>query len=207
MKTLFLSAILAAPLFAATAMAETVTAPPMPEAGSVTEAEALEAWTRIEAVVSHPRCANCHTGPDNIPMWTIVGETQTRPHGMNIHAGESRIGAETLACSTCHMTSTAPNDVAHAPPHAGIEWQLAPVEMQWFGLTGPEICAQLKDPERNGGRDGAGLVDHLIHDAELDGFIPWGFAPGGGREAAPGTFDEHVRDVQIWVAGGQPCPA
>ena len=28
--------------------------------GSVSRAKGLEAWKRIEAVVTHPRCANCH---------------------------------------------------------------------------------------------------------------------------------------------------
>src|SRR3546814_6693666 len=93
----------------------------------------------------------------------------------------SDLGAETLACSTCHMTSTAPNTVPHAPPHVGLPWQLAPVKMEWFGKTSPQICAQLKDPARNGGRDGNGIVEHLIHDADVDGLIPWAWAPGGGR--------------------------
>jgi len=206
MKRAMFALFLAVPAWTAPALGDQITIPPAPEPGSVSEAEGLEAWTRIEAVVTHPRCANCHTGPDNLPMWTIVGETKTRTHGMNIQAGESRMGVETLVCSTCHVASTSPNDIAHAPPHVGVDWLLAPVEMQWFGKTGSEICAQMKDPERNGGRDGAGLVEHLIHDAEVNGFIPWGFAPGGGREPAPGTFDEHVRDMQLWIASGQPCP-
>jgi hypothetical protein len=32
----------------------------------------------------------------------------------------------------------------------------------------------MKDPKRNGGRDAAGLVEHLRHDASLNGFIPRG---------------------------------
>lgn len=207
MKRAISMLILAAPVaLAAPLLAEDIAAPPMPAPGSVSAAQALEAWTRIEAVVTHPRCANCHVGPDNVPMWTIVGETETRPHGMHVNAGESRIGAETLQCSTCHVTSAMPNDMPQAPPHAGVDWQLAPVEMQWFGMSGRDICAQLKDPARNGGRDGAGLVEHLVHDANLKGTIHWGFVPGGGREPAPGGFENHLRDIQTWVAGGQPCP-
>jgi hypothetical protein len=78
-------------------------------------------------------------------MWTPAGETKPRVRGMNTHAGESRIGADEIACSTCHMTSTRPNDPAPAPFRAGIDWQLAPVEFIWFGKSGSEICAQLKD--------------------------------------------------------------
>ena len=45
------------------------------------------------------------------------------------------------------MTSTQPNDPAPAPLRAGIDWQLAPVAFIWFGKSGAEICAQLKDPK------------------------------------------------------------
>jgi hypothetical protein len=41
-----------------------------------------------------------------------------------------------------------------------------------------EICAQLRDPLRNGGRDAAGLLVHLQHDALLNGFIPEGGSQG-----------------------------
>src|ERR1700751_4926447 len=96
--------------------------------GSVSRAEGLEAWKRIEAVVTHPRCANCHVDARAIPIWTPAGESKPRVHGMNIHGGEKRIRAEMLACATCHVTSTTPNDPAPAPLHAGVDWQLAPVD-------------------------------------------------------------------------------
>lgn len=176
------------------------------EAGTVSSSQGLEAWGRIEEVVSHPRCANCHVGPDNVPMWSGPSFDETRPHGMNINAGESRIGAESLMCSTCHMTSSAPNDTPHAPPHVALPWQLAPVDFVWFGKSGSELCSQLKDPERNGGRDAAGLIDHLKEDASHLGFVQWGWNPGGTREPVPGTLDEHIQDIALWGAAGQPCP-
>src|ERR1700722_12129332 len=125
--------------------------------GSVNRAEGLEAWKRIEAVVTHPRCANCHVDSRAIPIWTPAGESRPRVHGMNIHGGQSRIGTETSPCSTCHMTPPLPNDPAPAPLRAGIDWQLAPVAFIWFGKSGAEICAQLRDPKRNGGGAGGGL--------------------------------------------------
>jgi len=209
MKQVLLALLLASPVavpFAVSAGAENKAVSETFPPGSVSKAEGLKAWEQIEAVVTHPRCANCHVGRDNIPMWTVAGENKTRPHGMNIRAGDSRIGTETLVCSTCHMTSTKPNDVPHAPPHVGIPWQLAPVEFVWFGRTGAEICAQMRDPNRNGDRDAAGLIEHLRHDAELNGFIPWSWNPGGGRSKPPGTFEGHVKDMARWGAAGQPCP-
>ena len=177
-----------------------------PEPGSVTRDAGLEAWERIHAVVSHPRCVNCHTDARNLPMWSGPEFSEDRPHGMNIHADDSRIGAETLPCQTCHVTSTRPNTVPHAAPHAGMEWRLAPVEFLWFGVPGADICKQIRDPARNGGRDGKGLVEHILHDASEKGFITWGFDPGAGREAAPGGMQAHLDDTLAWVAAGMPCP-
>ncbi|SCB46803.1 hypothetical protein GA0061098_10121 [Bradyrhizobium shewense] len=116
--------------------------------GSVSRIDGLAAWKRIEAVVTHPRCTNCHVDAKAIPIWTPAGETKPRVHGMNIHGGESRIGAEAVPCSTCHMTSTQANEPSPSPPRAGIDWQLAPVAFIWFGKSGTEICAQMKDPKR-----------------------------------------------------------
>ncbi len=182
---------------------------------NISKDDGLAAWKRIEAVVTHPRCANCHVS-DNIPMWTIDGEGKTRPHGMNIRADESRaglqihsqVGASVMLCGTCHVTSSAPNDVPHAPPHVGIKvgWQLAPVKFAWFGKTGAQICAQMRDRELNGNRNGAGLVQHLLDDADRNGFIPWAWNPGAGRSTPPGTFKDHVKDVATWGAAGLPCP-
>ncbi len=93
------------------------------------------------------------------------------------------------------MTATQANDPAPAPPRAGIDWQLAPVAFIWFGKGGAEICAQLKDPKRNGGRDAVGLLVHLRHYASLSGFVPRGWEPGAGRTTPPGTFEDHVKDV------------
>ena len=172
--------------------------------GTVTEAEGLAAWERIYAVASHPRCANCHTGDDNLPMWSGPSFGAARPHGMNIVAGGSRIGAETLPCQTCHITSTRANTIPHAAPHTGMLWQLAPVAFEWFDRDSAAICAQMRDPARNGGRDGAALVEHILHDAELTGFITWAFAPGGMRDPAPGGLQAHLDDTVVWTAAGMP---
>lgn len=174
--------------------------------GDVTAERALEAWDRIHAVASHPRCANCHVDASNVPMWSGPSYGETRPHGMNINAGDSRTGAEFLQCSACHVNRAGLNDIQHAAPHTGHAWMLAPVEFLWFDQTEEFICAQMRDPGRNGGRDGAGLVEHILHDAELQAFITWGFNPGAGREPAPGTMQEHLDDMVIWTAGGMPCP-
>lgn len=209
MKTL-VTAMVGAALLAGSALAEGEGNGPavrnIPAEGSISREQGLEAFDRIYEVASHPRCANCHVGEDNIPMWSGPSYGKTRPHGMNINAGESRMGAETLLCQTCHITTENLESAPHAAPHYGIDWSLAPVEFEWFGKSELEICEQLKNPDTNGGRDWEGLIDHLIHDAELSGPVLWGWNPGGTREPAPYSLQQHVDDMAIWGVAGQPCP-
>lgn len=120
---------------------------------------------------------------------------------MNINAGESRIGAETLMCSTCHVQRERLNEVAHAAPQVAMEWQLAPVEAEWFGKSSEYVCNQLRDPDRNGGRSLTELAEHLDHDLILH----WAWKPGGGREAAPYSLREHIDDILVWGVSGFPC--
>jgi hypothetical protein len=178
----------------------------LPEAGTVAPEDGLAAWDSIHTVLTHPRCLNCHVGAENVPLWGTP-DAPDRVHGMAINAGDSRIGAETMSCNACHQTSTRPNTVPHAAPHTGMDWQLAPVEFQWTNRSSAEICAQMRDPDRNGGRDAAGLLEHILHDAELIGFITWSFDPGVGRDPAPGSLQAHLEDMAIWTAAGMPCPA
>jgi hypothetical protein len=121
---------------------------------------------------------------------------------MNIHAGESRIGAETMLCSTCHAYREGTgNDLPHMAPQVAMNWQLAPVEAHWFGQSSEEICNQLRDPDRNGGRTMDEIAEHLNHDLILH----WAWSPGGGREPAPYSLQEHVNDILIWGVAGFPC--
>ena len=172
-----------------------------PAAGSISREEGKEAWLRIYEVASHPRCSNCHVGSDNTPMWSGPSYGRARPHGMNVNAGDSRIGAEYVQCSTCHAYREGVNDMPHAAPQVAMNWQLAPVEAEWFGKSSVDICNQLRDPERNGGRDFNEIASHLDHDLILH----WAWNPGGGREPAPFSLQEHVNDVLAWGVAGYPC--
>ncbi len=169
---------------------------------TATRAEGLAAFDRIYEVASHPRCSNCHVGADNIPMWSGPSYGEARPHGMNVNAGDSRIGAETLPCSTCHAYSERPVDLPHAAPQVAMTWMLPPPDAAWFGKTSAEICGQLRDPDRNGGRDMMALAEHLGHDLILH----WAWTPGGGREPAPYSLQQHIDDLLIWGVAGMPCP-
>lgn len=165
------------------------------------EPAGLEHWEKVYDVFSHPRCSNCHVGEDNRPRWSgpSYGEGW-QYHAMNINGGQSRVGAETIPCSTCHMEEN--SDVLHGPPGAHV-WALAPVEMEWFQKSSRDICLQIKDPARNGGRTMAAVMDH-IRDDEL---VHWGWDPGPGREPAPYSAEQTVAAFELWTAAGAPCPA
>lgn len=174
-----------------------------PAEGSVTQAQGLEAWARIYEVASHPRCANCHVGASERPMWSGPSYGRARKHGMNIRAGDSRIGAEHIMCSTCHVTTTgAANTAPHMAPQVAADWRLAPVEADWFGRSSPEICAQLSNTDLNGDRTFMDIAAHLDHDVILH----WAWNPGGGREPAPYSLQDHVNDILAWGVAGMPCP-
>lgn len=198
-RTLAAAALIAA---AATTWAAGETTTTEPAVSPVSASEGLEAWSRIYEVASHPRCSNCHVGESGIPMWSGPSYGKTRPHGMNIAAGESRIGAEFVTCGTCHTRSARGNTMAHAAPRVDMDWQLAPAQADWFGRTSQEICNQLRDPERNGGRTAQDIAEHLDHDLILH----WAWNPGGGREPAPYSLQEHITDVLAWGMAGMPCP-
>ena len=156
----------------------------------------LEAWEKINAVFAHPRCANCHT-PDDHPRW---GEGDSaRIHPMNVMRGADGMGNPGQRCGTCHGQANATRE--NAPPGAP-GWHLAPVEMVWFGKTSGEICAQVKDPARNGARTLAQIAEHVRGDK----LVAWGWSPGPGRDPAPGSADETFKLLEAWTNAGAPCP-
>jgi len=81
-------------------------------------------------------------------------------------------------------------------------WQLVPIEMAWEGKSVGDICRQLKDPDRNGGRDLALLQAHVAK----DDLIAWGWNPGAGRDPPPGTQDLAGQLIQAWIDTGAQCP-
>jgi hypothetical protein len=165
----------------------------------------LATWSKIHEVFSHPRCANCHVGPDNVPIWSGSSYgPRARPHGMNINGGASRDGTEYIPCGSCHQTHDQAQ-LPHGPPHArdAAAWVLAPVEMQWFGKSSAEICAQIKDPARTRGRSIAAIAEHVEHDK----LVAWGWDAGPGREKPPYSAADVAKFLRQWdEKEGAPCP-
>ena len=107
-----------------------------------------------------------------------------------------------LECGTCHgpRNVALANGMGSVPGHP--EWHVAPIEMAWEGKTLGQICAQIKDRRRNGGKSLDQIVEHNAHDS----LVGWGWNPGPGRTPVPGTQAQFGELTRAWVASGAKCP-
>ena len=150
-------------------------------------------FVEASRVLFHPRCANCHPSDDS-PRQRDDREAHDPP----VTRGDDDRGVPAMRCGSCHQDENL--ELARVPG-AG-EWRLAPRSMAWMGKTPAAVCAQVKDPARNGGRSLAKVVDHAAHDP----LVAWGWAPGHGRTPAPGSQERFAALVAAWVESGAGCP-
>ncbi len=145
-------------------------------------------------VIASARCMNCHPAGDR----PAQGDDR-HPHLPLVVRGIDGFGAVGMRCTTCHGPENF--EPARLPGHP--EWHLAPIEMAWAGKSLGEICEQIKDPKRNGGKS----MDDLVHHMAEDSLVGWGWHPGAGRTPAPGTQAEFGALIKAWVDTGAACPA
>jgi hypothetical protein len=151
-------------------------------------------FVELGKVLTHPRCVNCHPAGDR-PRQTDV----SRLHQPPVERGVDGFGLAAMRCPICHQAANfEPGRVPGNPI-----WHLAPREMAWEGKTLGEICAQIKDPARNGGRSLEALAEHI----GSDHLVGWAWAPGFGRRPAPGTQKEAGALVEAWAKTGAVCPS
>ncbi len=154
----------------------------------------LALFQEASKVITHARCMNCHPAGDR----PAQGDDR-HPHMPLVVRGVDNFGAIGMRCTTCHGPKNF--DPAGVPGHP--EWHLAPIEMAWVGKSLGEICEQIKDPARNGGKS----MEELVHHMAEDSLVGWGWHPGKGREPAPGTQKEFGELIKAWVDSGAVCPA
>jgi hypothetical protein len=145
-------------------------------------------------VLQHPRCLNCHP----------VGERPTQgsdghPHSPLVVRGPDDKGAIAMRCTTCHQVAN--YEQSGVPGHP--RWHVAPKSMAWQAKSLGQICAQIKDPKRNGGKTLAAIQEHVAHDS----LVGWAWRPGGNREPAPGTQAQLGVLIKAWIDSGAACPA
>ena len=147
----------------------------------------------VARVLTSARCANCHPA-DDTPHQGDAHEIHEPP----IIRGPANNGVDGLHCGTCHQDRNL--ELARVP--GAPSWQLAPAQMAWLDRTPSQICEQLSDPKRNGGRTLAQVHDHLAHDA----LVAWGWSPGANRKPAPGTQAHAAALFNAWIDSGAICP-
>jgi hypothetical protein len=158
-----------------------------------TAARSAALFTEVGKVLTHPRCTNCHPAGDRPRQGDV-----SRLHQPPVERGPDGFGLAAMRCPICHQAA---NFEPGRMPGDPI-WHLAPREMAWEGKTLGEICAQIKDPARNGGRS----LEELVHHIGTDHLVGWAWAPGSGRRPAPGTQKEAGALADAWVKTGAVCP-
>jgi hypothetical protein len=170
-------------------------APPESFAGIAdTAARSVAIFGEIGKVLTSPRCVNCHPAGDRPRQGDMK-----RMHQPPVERGKDGFGLASMRCQICHQSSNF--EPGRVPGHP--EWHLAPREMAWEGKTLGEICTQIKDRERNGGRS----LEELAHHIGQDTLVGWAWAPGFGRAPAPGSQAEAGALVEAWIRTGAVCPS
>jgi hypothetical protein len=174
-------------------ISSTLAAPQSFDGISDTAERSAALFTEAGKVMTSARCVNCHPAGDR----PLQGDAR-RLHQPPVARGADGFGTPTMRCSTCHQSANF--DPAGVPGHP--HWHLAPSEMAWQNKTPGEICAQIKDPARNGGRSLQQILTHVADDS----LVGWAWAPGAGRASAPGTQKELGALIEAWLNTGAVCP-
>ena len=190
---------LAAALTAGSAAAESALLTPADFEGVADGRERSTAlFEEMGKVLTHPRCMNCHPRDDRPRQGNDMAA-----HQPPVVRGAGGLGAPGMRCSTCHGAGNVAYATADSGSIPGHEvWLLAPASMGWIGASLGEICEQIKDPDRNGGKT---LEELHEHNAE-DGLVGWGWEPGDGREPAPGSQAVFGQLTRAWIDSGAHCP-
>ncbi|HEY0800102.1 MAG TPA: hypothetical protein VGD54_04605 [Steroidobacteraceae bacterium] len=151
-------------------------------------------FTSVALVLQQPRCLNCHPRGGDSPHQG----TDAHTHKPLVVRGADDRGAPAMRCGTCHGSE---NNTSSGIPGAP-RWQLAPKSMGWEGLSQAELCRTLTDPEQNGNRDVAQLVEHMT----TDPLVQWAWNPGAGRTPPPTSQSAFHKAVRLWASAGAPCP-
>jgi len=156
----------------------------------------IAAWNVVYGVLQSPRCMNCHPAGD-VPL---QGD-DSHAHAQYVQRGHDGSGLFAMRCATCHQNQNV--EGVHLPPGAP-GWRLPAADMPlvFEGRSAGDLCRQLKDPKRNGGRSPEQLFEHIAKDP----LVLWGWNPGVGRAPVATSHDELVNAMRTWIDGGCGCP-
>ncbi len=141
-------------------------------------------------IVTHARCLNCHAS----------GDSPTQGDDRHLHVPEVN---RQVICTQCHGAS---NGTTPGSPPGTPVWGMPP--FSFANKSAAELCRQIKDPARNGGRSLEQLVEHVA----VDNNIKWAWNPGLERTTPIGIWNDFAQDNQYlrsfryWVNAGAACP-
>jgi hypothetical protein len=182
------------------AAAQTVALKPVSAFSTIRDerVRSLALFEEAAKVLRSPRCMNCHPASRHPTQGNDL-----HAHVPPMNSGPSDRGASGLPCVSCHgpaNTATLVTSISNIPGNAN--WRLAPASMAWQGKSLSEICLQLKDPARNGGRSLSKIQEHVARDS----LVGWAWHPGEERQPAPGTQAQFGALMRAWIASGAQCP-
>lgn len=144
-------------------------------------------------VIQSPRCLNCHPASERPTQGADM-----HPHSPLVVRGTDDKGAIGMRCTTCHQSANF--EPSGLPGHP--LWHVAPKSMAWQQRSLAQICSQIKDPRRNGGKSLPQIHEHMASDS----LVGWAWQPGGTREPAPGTQAQFGTLIAAWIETGAACP-
>ena len=137
-------------------------------------------FNEIAKVLTHPRCMNCHpAGEIRCRARTVTNICRRRGAKTSLQvrsAPPARLVTTTRTSQSPRPPPTKASPAIRAGASRRCRWL-------WQGKSIGDICRQVKDVSRNGGRDLALLQEHIAK----DDLVAWGSNPGPGREPAPGA--------------------
>ncbi|MBV8242269.1 MAG: Isoquinoline 1-oxidoreductase subunit, partial [Hyphomicrobiales bacterium] len=165
------------------------------------QARSRALFTEASKVIMNPRCMNCHPAGDNPTQGNDM-----HPHSPPATRGADGGGVPGNTCGACHLDRNVDILAGEQASFRSIpghpRWGLAPIEMAWQGKSLSEVCRQIKDPRRNGGRNLELLHEHLAK----DDLVAWGWHPGFGRDPVPGTQQALGELIRAWIDSAAECP-
>jgi hypothetical protein len=161
-------------------------------------ARSVALFTEAAKVIQSPRCMNCHPAKRQPTQGDDL-----HAHVPLMHGGPGDHGVPGLPCKSCHGSANAATlapSIASIPGHP--HWGLASASMAWQGKSLREICLQLMDGARNGGRSLSKIHEHMA----TDSLVGWAWHPGARRSPAPGTQVQFGALIEAWISTGAQCP-
>ncbi|MCC6540526.1 MAG: hypothetical protein IT162_23460 [Bryobacterales bacterium] len=177
-------------------------------AGLQAGSSSVRAFSHVYRVLQHPRCMNCHPA-GNRPLQG----NDSHPHRFGVQRGADGMGLANKRCARCHLdrNQAGPRKPPGAPqlaklnlPAGTTRWQLPHSQhpLTFQGRSAAQLCRQLLNPSTNGGLKPEALIEHV----EQDPLVHWGWQPGAGRTTPPGTHQEFVDAMRVWIENGPSCP-